>query len=456
MLSRFCIKKIKGNLHEDTKTLLILGGFGYGNVGDEAQLSYCIKRLKSILPGFILRIMTPDIKYSYITHDGCNVDEAPRLSLFDADTDGMYGITHIKPKTWKSFIKHYLQKIRFVIRGKLIVLNAYLIKMDLLPLLLKARRISFLYQLKECSGVFYDGGGYLTGETLSRLWDSFYVISAAKILGKPVFISGQTIGLWNSAWTKRQAKKVFAKCDLIGCRDHKGSLKALHGLGLNGNQAMAVCDDALFLTNEMKFSDISRNFTNVQAKKYIALNIQTWGMSTDLEKENSTEKVIKIIQQTIDITGYDIVLVSMSPVDEEAINFVTERYQSEKLHVFPFEYDFKKIRAVYAYSKICVTMKHHPIIFSMGEKVPTIALYYDPYYLQKNQGALALFGQENNVVNIMEANYFDDYENKLRGLIENYDKVVNEIDKGLFNLKSLQNIFYSKIQRKLYYPEQKI
>ena len=54
--------------------------------------------------------------------------------------------------------------------------------------------------------------------------------------------------------------------------------------------------------------------------------------------------------------------------------------------------DFKTARALIASSSICFTMRHHPIVFALGEAVPVVSLYCNDYFEHKNIGALSLFG----------------------------------------------------------------
>lgn len=42
----------------------------------------------------------------------------------------------------------------------------------------------------------------------------------------------------------------------------------------------------------------------------------------------------------------------------------------------------------------CLTLKHHPIVFSMGNGVPCVGIVFDAYYRHKNSGALGLFDMQ--------------------------------------------------------------
>ena len=59
-----------------------------------------------------------------------------------------------------------------------------------------------------------------------------------------------------------------------------------------------------------------------------------------------------------------------------------------------YDYDYKIVRGVIAGADFCLAMKHHPIVFGMGNSVPCVAVSVDEYYRHKNGGALALFGMQ--------------------------------------------------------------
>ena len=49
-------------------------------------------------------------------------------------------------------------------------------------------------------------------------------------------------------------------------------------------------------------------------------------------------------------------------------------------------------------ANLCITMKHHPIIFAMATAVPTVSMAFDDYYHHKNYGAMKIFQQEDYLI----------------------------------------------------------
>lgn len=77
---------------QNNKYILILGGYGYGNTGDEAQLNETLNLMNNNFKDYNLIVLTPNPKYTKITHN-CNTDLAPREAFFDSNSpDTIYWI----------------------------------------------------------------------------------------------------------------------------------------------------------------------------------------------------------------------------------------------------------------------------------------------------------------------------------------------------------------------------
>lgn len=65
------------------KYILILGGYGYGNTGDEAQLNETLSIMESRFKDYDCLVLTPNLEYTKNAHN-CKVDLAPREAFFDS------------------------------------------------------------------------------------------------------------------------------------------------------------------------------------------------------------------------------------------------------------------------------------------------------------------------------------------------------------------------------------
>ena len=111
--------------------ILIVGGYGYGNTGDEAQLNVVIERLNRLFQKYNIKVLTPNQKYTINVHNYTNVDEAPRIAFFKSGESLLYNVEHYDKD--KSIIKNtynWLLKVLFIFKSYWILFNAFLVKYD--------------------------------------------------------------------------------------------------------------------------------------------------------------------------------------------------------------------------------------------------------------------------------------------------------------------------------------
>jgi polysaccharide pyruvyl transferase WcaK-like protein len=427
----FSYKKTK-----KTNQILITGGYGYKNVGDEAQLNATMQLLKKELPKYRQVILTHDRDYTYKEHGPCIVFESPREAFFDHNEIALYGAANLPVK------------LLFLFSGFLTYLNAYLVRASLPTLLINAKKAALLEELKNSDMLFYSGGGYLTGKTLSRLWDGIFFIACAKVMDVPVVLSGHTIGIWNGSFNKWFAKWGLSKANLITTRDPEESIKALKEIGLESENAFVTFDDALFCdkvdSETVKQGLIKSGMVSNDFDNYVTLNIHYWGIDKNEEAKKSLRKRINnIVQFIVNQENKKVILIAMTPSDYITINDYLEKYPNENVISYKYEFDFRKIRGVIANSKICITMKHHPIIFAVGEKLPVISLANFDYYEHKNGGALKLFGIERYNLDFSDKFNMKNFE-KLYFEIFNDEQYKNHLTHRLSKLIEIKKIFLDK------------
>lgn len=367
------------------RKILVVGGYGYRNTGDEAQLNANLVELRHRFPTHLVKVLTPDPPYTHVEHHACAVGEAPRLAFYDAGSSPVYGLSTLAAKT------------RFLWRSAWIYVNAWLVRFGCPTVLLGARRSALLYELSTADLVYYSGGGYLTGSTLSRLWDGAFFMAFARVLKVPVVLSGQTIGLWNSRFSRRLASWALRHATVVGTRDESRTLAALAGIRVDPSRIVPGCDDALFCERERdveRMSAIRRQLQLGENDQYVALNVHYWGLGTASRRQWLLDRVARAVAWLQQETNLRVRLVPMFPTDREAMDDLAGQRPDLDLVTLDYNYDFRVARAVIAGSEVCVTMKHHPIVFALGEGVPAVSLALSEYYHHKNGGALGLFGLE--------------------------------------------------------------
>lgn len=375
--------------------ILILGGYGYGNLGDEAQLSATLKDFSLQFPCYDKIVLSPNSEYTAKEH-ACLSVPAPRVSFFDHDTDDYY------------WLKDNKAKRRFLLRMLLIYLSVFFDRHKIPLCFVGSKRIKLLSLIKGASLIYFSGGGYLTGKTLSRLWDGCLFIIISKIYGKPVVLSGQTIGLFRNRFDRWLSRKAFSQADLITLRDTHHSLNALKDINVYNEKISVAFDDALFCDKASNDKDVISFLRgagisdDLIKQPYVMFQSHYWGVNNNVAREKLQDNIRELLAFITRKTGFPVLLFAMHESDLEPLNDLLSGKSDQKIFSLGYCRDFKILKAIIIKCKICVAMKHHPLIFALSEKKPVLSLAYDSYYEHKNIGALSLFGLECFNVNITD------------------------------------------------------
>ena len=238
------------------------------------------------------------------------------------------------------------------------------------------------------------GGGYLTGTTLSRLWDNMLLIRIADLLDTPVILSGQTIGVFKNRATKRLARWGLSKAKLIYLRDPEGSIADIHSLGIKGTHIKVTFDDALFcdIADKETVDECLQQNGVANDVPYIAVNVHYFK-----QKPAKSRRIMKRIAEVCDYIvsehNVQVLFIPLHPKDSHAMQEV-QKNMSKESNIIDYNFDYRITKGIISRAEILITMKHHGIIFAMSTEVPTIAIALDDYYIRKNVGALKFFNQE--------------------------------------------------------------
>ena len=165
------------------KIIYIVGGHGYGNVGDEAQLDGILAKYQRFTNVKDFIIASPNPSLSSRIHPGQKFVWASRVLLFQANTTNNFKNLCYRPKP-------ILKLASLLIRLRL---SCILMHFNIAVLLLDKFEIEFLLNIEQSSLVHIGGGGYITGVTRSRLIDSCIIMLCAQWLDKPYILTGHSI-----------------------------------------------------------------------------------------------------------------------------------------------------------------------------------------------------------------------------------------------------------------------
>lgn len=360
--------------------ILIAAGHGYGNVGDEAQLASCISRWRKVYPSCKITLFSPNPAYTAALHKEHCV-WAPRVAWFRSNTIGPYdGVS-----------KKYYQFFN-LLRFRLII-SAYFLKFNIPILFCWPREAAILSELLSHDCLHISGGGYLTGATRSRLWENCLLMRVCQILRIPYFLTGHNIGVLTSTADKRVARWGLSGAKYISLRDRGTSQQVLSSLGLNGDHIESSCDDALLCDASFEYDDLSL-IDGLPANKYAVVNFHHWGMTKE-EIPAIEARFAEICDYISQRLGLNCLLVSMAPGDIEPCQNISDQMTSPS-YCIPYSPDWRVSRGLISRAELCFTMKHHPIVFAIGELTPVVSVSLDQYYNLKNQGVLDNIGYGSN------------------------------------------------------------
>lgn len=361
--------------------VLITGGYGYGNVGDEAQLNTNLMRWKHAVPTARIIVLSPHPDYT-ASHHGVHAENAPRVVWFDSNRRAYY---------WAAnsifAFRFYLVTLRQLVAARL--MNA-----GLPPIIVSAEEAHLLHLIRRADILHISGGGFLTGMTRSRLWGNALLLRLAYIFGTPSILTGQTIGIFQSAADRSLARWGLRHSKAIYLRDKYKSQQDLENIGISGNHVQSFYDDALFCdkASEETVDDTLTQSGLDPAKPYIVVNYHYWGMSHKMRRR-ATSRFAELCDHLSQLAGRQVLLLPMTPSDEKPLDDLHRQLHTPSC-ILSYGYDFRLARGVIAKAVCVFTMKHHPIIFAQGECVPVVSVCLDDYYYHKNKGAMANFGHE--------------------------------------------------------------
>ncbi len=354
------------------KLILVAGGYGYGNAGDEAQCAATLHCLALRYPDCQIRNLTPRPDYSARAHPGFAHDLASRAAVFRQGC----GRNLFRADTpWR--------RLRFRLRAAWVLFNAKLARRGL-PVFLDARAAAFVNLVSRASLFFFCGGGYMTGATRTRLWDGAFICRLCRIFGVPVVMSGQTIGEWSDALDRRTARRGFADVAVIATRDDDASPRDLADVGFPSERVLPTHDDALFCEKAA--------VRELASGPYIAVNFHFWKLPEAERPALLARLRTAFDQASRSLPGRRFAFVPMVGSDKDAFNAFCRDNPDFAIELFDGGDDFRRIRRVFADADLVLTMKHHPIIFAIGEGTPVVSLAQSAYYVHKNVGALEQYG----------------------------------------------------------------
>lgn len=406
--------------------VLYTAGFGYRNIGDEAQLHTNLQLWKKLAPEYKITILSPRPDYTRAVHGNYDVIPASRVSFF-----GINGFDYFGIGEKKLFYPYYW------LRLQLIWINAIFVKLFGRAPFIGTDSAILLKRLKKADLFHLGGGGVLTGKTRSRMYDFTFLVRLSAFFNTEVILTGHNIGIWEN-FRQKNALKRLKRARYIGLRDNSGSVDALKKIGIyQQDKVFPLFDDALFcegMDKDLLFKHLESQGLNME-KKYIAINCYS---TPKIEKEVK-EAINSIASHLNEIKNkYNFVIISTHPLDDK-VNYYLKSRLPEAI-ILSHNDSTPMVVSCFQNADMCLTIRHHPIIFSMSGAVPTMAITFDPYYELKNRGALDLFSQGDMVLSYDKEKFENDLSKLLKHTISNRDEISSVIERHFSEFKKKEGL----------------
>ena len=369
--------------------VVLIGGFGYDDIGDEAMPHAVRNNLRKAL-GDDLEIMmlSPYPKCTNETHR----------------EKSNYDFNYISHDLGASPIRKMVSLVMTVLLLFATLLEKYGLRLSLWN---NARQA--LNEIKSADVILNVGGGNINSVIPSELYKKCTTFIIASILKKPVFLSGQTMGPYNGIVGKTYARIALNKVKMISFRDKETSLLRLKDIGVEAPIMFDAADDAITLKG-IQYKEAERILENETGLKFshlkngllIALNMKASlsvfkgkGRESDLAKE--VDLMAKIADKIINNYSCRVVFMPTDfsdTVDDRKVHKqIYDKIQNKDLaYTINNPYIDDELIGMIACADIAIGARYHFNVFAASRNIPFLGIASGVYQRTKLKGLSGLCG----------------------------------------------------------------
>ena len=237
-------------------------------------------------------------------------------------------------------------------------------------------------------GVVVAGGGNLASRWSAHVFERATLAGIAGALGRPVVVTGQTLGPDLDPEDRAVLSPAFRAARLVGVRE-SASYALARELGV---EARLGVDDASFLGD--RDSDVDESGARRGVLVSLSLSLG------DLPRPQAVARLARLIDEAAALTGEAVAFHAhfgaldpgAQPRGDAILHDEVRERMSARSEVIPTG-DPRAAARLARSSALLITGRYHPAVFAAPAGVPIVGLTSDDYTRIKQLGALAHWGQ---------------------------------------------------------------
>ena len=412
--------------------VVMIGGFGGHDIGDEAMPHADSLNLRANISDLDIVMCSPDPEYTSEFHGERSIYDLTGLSC--------------------SRTAHLGIKFQVAVSTLLFLLGAFAERAGLHMRLWPTARL-FLDEIACADLLFNVGGGNLTSVIPTELYKKCTTYLAARILKKPIILSGQTIGPFTKRQDARYARFCMNHANMITVRDKGTSLRRLRAIGVTKPVMLDAADDAMTIpsipreeSENLLRSNASSSWWDLQSHLTVVMNLKASlrifkgeGRKSGLEREINL--MAMIADKLVDVCGAKIFFLPTDycpGVDDREVHrdiLSRMKFASQAICI-ENKYDDINLKGIIALADAAIGVRYHFAVFAASVLVPFLGMASGVYQQTKLKGLADLCELPQCFVSDdMEFAIFDQVWPKIQRFISERNLIIDQLSRQVPILK---------------------
>jgi len=360
--------------------ILMIGGFGFRDIGDESMPRNDIINLRRKIHNLEIVMLTPDVEYTKQYHK-----EKAVLNIG----------TGLKNKPVKLMVSVFLLIIDSI-------MNRLGIKFRL-----SGKKYDAFYHLSTSDLIFNVGGGNLNTVTGIEIYRKMLIYFISNMLKIPIIVSGQTIGPFENRIVPLILSRLLNKVELITVRDKEYSINQLEKMKVKA-PFLSTADDAISLpvlakdiSLKILRKEVGDKWMKKESKLMVALN-----MSSSIKKFKGKERATNLSKEISLMNDIANILIEKhrakiifipthygSPNDDRNIHKIIINRIKNKNFIASIDSELNdiEIKSIMRFVHIAIGVRYHFSVFGLSMSVPTIGIASGDYQMAKLRGIAKIY-----------------------------------------------------------------